>query len=78
MPLEHGASKAALSHNIATERRAGKPEKQAVAIAYSEARRTRQDGAPDTDVFARIDALIAGCDSLSARLDGISEAERLK
>lgn len=77
MPLEHGVSKAALSHNIATERRAGKPEKQAVAIAYSEARRTRQDGAPDTDVFARIDALIAGCDSLSARLHDVCQSARL-
>lgn len=37
MPLEKGSSKAAISKNIATEVRAGKPEKQAIAIAYSEA-----------------------------------------
>jgi hypothetical protein len=36
MPLAKGAS---LSKNIETERAAGKPEKQAVAIAYSVARR---------------------------------------
>ena len=33
MPLEKGSSRATISHNIATERAAGKPEKQAVAIA---------------------------------------------
>lgn len=39
MPLEQGDSKKAISDNIATERKAGKPEKQAVAIAYAVARR---------------------------------------
>lgn len=39
MPLVHSASKKALGENIAAERRAGKPEKQAVAIAFSEKRR---------------------------------------
>lgn len=37
MPLKPESSKAAMSANIKTERAAGKPEKQAVAIAYSEA-----------------------------------------
>ena len=36
MPLEKGKSKKAFSHNVATEVKAGKPIKQAVAIAYSE------------------------------------------
>ena len=35
MPLIKSKSKAALSANIATERRAGKPPAQAAAIAYS-------------------------------------------
>lgn len=43
MPLEKGSSKAAISHNIATERNAGKPEKQAVAIAFSEAGKSRDN-----------------------------------
>ena len=43
MPLEKGSSKAAISNNIATERRAGKPEKQAVAIAFSEAGKSRDN-----------------------------------
>jgi hypothetical protein len=43
MPLEKGSSQETISHNIATERNAGKPEKQAVAIAESEARRTGHD-----------------------------------
>ncbi len=38
MPLEHGTSQSAFSHNVATEVSAGKPPKQAVAIAYSEQR----------------------------------------
>jgi hypothetical protein len=36
MPLERGKSKAAFSHNVSAEMHAGKPQKQAVAIAYSE------------------------------------------
>jgi|ERR1019366_2524767 uncharacterized protein YxjI len=38
MPLEPGSSREVISRNIATERDAGKPEKQAVAIAMSKAR----------------------------------------
>lgn len=38
MPLHHSASKKALGENIGIERKHGKPEKQAVAIAYSEKR----------------------------------------
>ena len=37
MPLKSGKSKAAISHNIATEIKAGKPKDQAIAIAMSEA-----------------------------------------
>jgi hypothetical protein len=36
MPLIEGKSKAAFGHNIGAELKAGKPQKQAVAIAYSE------------------------------------------
>ena len=38
MPLASGKSQATISKNIATEVRAGKPVKQAAAIAYSKAR----------------------------------------
>jgi hypothetical protein len=38
MPLEKGKSKATISNNIRTEREAGKPEKQSVAIALNKAR----------------------------------------
>ena len=41
MPLVKGSSKAAVRRNIETERKAGKPEKQAVAIAMSEADEAR-------------------------------------
>ena len=41
MPLKKGSSKATISKNIATEVKAGKPVKQATAIAYSEARKSK-------------------------------------
>jgi hypothetical protein len=35
MPLKHSTTKKAFEHNIKAEAKAGKPIKQAVAIAYS-------------------------------------------
>ena len=40
MPLKRGSSKATIAQNIRTEIHAGKPQKQAVAIALSTARRS--------------------------------------
>jgi hypothetical protein len=40
MPLKRGSSKAVISENIRELRSSGRPEKQAVAIAMSEARRS--------------------------------------
>ncbi len=37
MPLLNGSSKGVISENIRTEMHAGKPQKQAIAIAYSKA-----------------------------------------
>jgi hypothetical protein len=42
MPLKQGKSKKAISENIAIERSNGKPLKQAVAIAYSVARKNKK------------------------------------
>lgn len=41
MPLVHGSSKKAISENISTEMHHGKPQRQAIAIALSEARRSK-------------------------------------
>lgn len=46
MPLEQGSSKEVIAENIKTEVEAGKPQKQAEAIAFSEARKSK-DGATD-------------------------------
>lgn len=42
MPLKKGKSKKIMSKNIATEVRAGKPVKQAVAISYSVAKKSKK------------------------------------
>lgn len=41
MPLEEGKGKEAFSHNIKAEVDAGKPQKQALAIAYSMMKKAR-------------------------------------
>lgn len=42
MPLINGSSQKSVSKNIATEMNSGKPQKQSIAIALSEARRARK------------------------------------
>jgi len=44
MPLKKSASKKAVSENIKTEMEAGKPQKQAVAIALDVQRRVKKKG----------------------------------
>lgn len=48
MPLKTGKSKNVISANIKTEMKAGKPQKQAIAIAMSKA------GSPRTTISAKI------------------------
>ncbi len=46
MPLKQGKSKKILSENIATEIKAGRPKKQAIAIAFSMAKESNKKTIP--------------------------------
>ena len=44
MPLKKGKSKKIISDNIGELQRSGYPQKQSVAIAYNEAKKTKKKG----------------------------------
>lgn len=70
MPLKSGSSQAAISANIKTERAAGKPERQAIAIAESKA---RGDAKPSKDQLRK--AVAAGRKELEHQEAALSALE---
>jgi len=62
MPLAKGKGKAAFSKNVATEMHVGKPQKQAVAIAYSK----KRDASGESGMHHEVDPLIANADVYAA------------
>lgn len=57
MPLKKGSSQETISKNIATEIRHGKDPKQAAAIAYKAAGKSRNDDTSMCDDFSKAIAL---------------------
>ena len=71
MPLEKGSDRATISHNIAVEREAGKPEKQAVAIAMNTAGKGRSDSVDPHDIAGYMDKVRRGdCDAVLSHFTG--------
>lgn len=69
MPLEKGKSKSAFEHNIKAEIAAGKPQKQAVAIAYHEAGEHKAEGGEVGDDNELMDACAQECLDAIGRKD---------
>ena len=77
MPLRKGKSQETISHNIAVERHHGKPEKQAIAIAESEARRTGKDTLMPVDIASAKDAESGVCKVCGKTVAAYREGARL-
>ena len=69
MPLEKGDNPAAISRNIKTEKAAGKPQDQAVAIALSTAK-------GDCNMSDRLDSILDSCAKMEARVDALCASRR--
>ena len=69
MPLEPGSSQTTISHNIKEMVEAGHAQKQAVAAAMREAGKSRHDA----DILSALDAIVAGCERLDARIETLEK-----
>jgi hypothetical protein len=77
MPLEKGNTREAISRNIATEERAGKPPKQAAAIAFNVARGdARLDALVDAAELLACGAKVDACLDAAAALARCDEGDR--
>lgn len=84
MPLLSGSSKETVSKNIEIERNAGKPPKQAEAIAFSKARgdmleehESIEDNARNTGRFALARSLNDACEALERRIDAYNDSKHV-
>lgn len=71
MPLMHGKYEKAFSHNVRAEMDAGKPQRQALAIAYHEKRKRMADGGEVIDSSPCDDHGVSGCRDCT--MDGMSD-----
>lgn len=75
MPLETGKSKAAFSHNVEVEMKAGKPQSQAVAIAYSQKRKGKDKRGKDGTELELREAIKAGEEEAAHQKRALREIE---
>lgn len=72
MPLIQSAAKSAFSENVSREVNAGKPQKQAVAIAYSVKRKN------DMSDQEKLDQIVSQTDALTKRMDAFMARRAIK
>lgn len=76
MPLMGGKSKGAFQHNIKAEVHAGKPIKQAVAIAYAQKRKRYSEGGEVEEAKGRLKKLLGVSDySMGGEIEEAPEME---
>jgi hypothetical protein len=78
MPLKNGKDKETISQNISTEMHAGKPQKQAIAIAYDKAGMNKKEIKMDEDEFKKEHSRLISVLESPSHKDDKKEAKKQK